>query len=535
MWTLSNHGNKMIHSKVRNSGSSEVEHPIHKLMGGETPLEVWGSGGPISIPIKLRDNTEFVKPLYVHSLESRELQQAKSEINLFYQEGKWDDYKKVTNPFEYIFLSWNRRSSRSVAVRQPLSRSYFKMIEMWKRLDLTTELAPLVKSQIGLRTAHSAEGPGGFIEGCIQAAFSAMFKGDPGWKYFGSNAITLRSDAKNVPGWRKAAKFMTINPLVWISDGEDGTGNILVKANQDNFVYNTRLRHGQGVHIYTADGGFDFSSDYNAQEDSIFPLLLAESLIGLRVLAKGGCMIIKCFDTTEQPTLDLLWLLSRCFFTWGLMKPHTSRAGNAERYFIGKGYLESISDIIQVLETYQARKNFTHPILAHPVECPTWAPTMDRIQTLQVEIEKMEILVIRQTLNLIKHTDPAVIRTLVMDNVTRSIVWCRAHDEEITDAWVTELDKNVNRETADLLNILNPPNNSVPHSYTNWNQKSTMTNLLSFNSFRTGEVAEVQTLDVNPFMRLKSKSSSLTANTIFGSSVTKVKHPYPTDYEEVPE
>ena len=502
-------------------------------------LEVWGSGGPVSIPLRLA--TEPAKLTYIHSLESRELQQAKSEINLFYQEGKWDDYKKVTNPYEYIFLSWNRRSSRSVAIRQPLSRSYFKMIEMWKRLDLTTELAPLVKSQIGLRTAHSAEGPGGFIEGCIQASYNAMFKTDPAWKYLGSNAITLRSDAKNVPGWRKAAKFLTINPQVWISDGEDGTGNILVKANQDHFAYHTRIRHGQGVHIYTADGGFDFSSDYNAQEDSIFPLLLAECLIGLRVLAKGGCMIIKCFDTTEQPTLDLLWLLSRSFRSWGLIKPHTSRAGNAERYFIGKGYLDSSSDIINLLETYQAKQIFTMPILAQPISCPSWATTMDLIQQLQIDIEKMEILVIRQTLDLIKHTDPAIIRSLVMDNVTRSIVWCKVHDEDITEAWVTDLEKNINRETADLLNILNPPVHSVPYSYANWNQKSTMLNTLSFDSFRTGDVAEVQTLDVNPFMRLKTKVNSSTTN-IFGSSTKGVmSQTFPTilkshnGYEEVPE
>jgi hypothetical protein len=229
-------------------------------------------------------------------------------------------------------------------------------------------------------------------------------------------------------------------------------------------------------------------------------------------------MIIKCFDTTEQPTLDLLWLLSRSFRTWGLIKPHTSRAGNAERYFIGKGYLESISDILQLLETYQARQNFTLPILAQPVTCPSWDTTMNLIQNLQIEIEKMEILVIRQTLDLIKHTDPAIIRSLVLDNVTRSIVWCKAHDEEITDAWVTDMEKNVNRETADLLNILNPPVHSVPYTYANWNQKSTMTNTLSFDSFRAGMVSEVQTLDVNPFMRLKTKVNLQSTTNIFGSS-----------------
>jgi 23S rRNA U2552 (ribose-2'-O)-methylase RlmE/FtsJ len=289
-------------------------------------LELWGCGGPSTHPI-VPANT-LCKPRTIYSPESRALQQCKNEINNFYQEGKWDDYKKITNPYEYIFLSWNRRSSRSVTTRQPLSRSYFKMIELWKRLHLTEYLATLVKNTGGLVTAHAAEGPGGFIEACT------VMSEKNGWKFKSAIAITLRSEAKNVPGWRKAARFLTNYPQVSIHDGLDGTGNILFKENQDAFVHDVRTKHPNGVHLFSADGGFDFSSDYNAQEDSIFPLLIAETLLGLRVLAKGGCLIIKCFDTTEQPTLDLIWLISRAFCEWGVVKPRTSRAGNAERYII---------------------------------------------------------------------------------------------------------------------------------------------------------------------------------------------------------
>jgi len=485
-------------------------------------LEVWGTGGPSSIP--LRPNTDLQPPkhVYVCALENRALQQAKNEINLFYQEGKWDDYKKVTNPYEYIFLSWNRRSSRSVATRQPLSRSYFKMIELWKRLNLTTELAAFMQPStgIGLRTAHAAEGPGGFIEACLVMANRNMVAETNNWGYVGSDAITLRSEAKNVPGWRKAAKFLAYYPQIIIRDGADGTGNILNKANQDHFVKWTLMRHTDGVHLYTADGGFDFSGDYNAQEDSIFPLLLAESLIALRVLGKGGCMIIKCFDTTEQPTLDLIWLLSRAFRTWGISKPHTSRAGNAERYFIGKGYLGPSSDIIDLLDAYQARHQFLFPILAHPVTCESWKPTMDLIKHLQAEIEQMEIVVIRQTLDLIKTTDPSVIQTLVRDNVNRSIEWCKNHDEEITASWLTEMEKNVAKETQDLLNILNPPPHNVPYSYANWTNRSTFSNTLVFENFRTGDTAAAPAAApvVNPFMRLKSIKQS--HSTMFGNSTS---------------
>ena len=482
-------------------------------------LEVWGSGGPSSIP--LRPNTDLIpaKASYVCPLENRSLQQAKSEINLFYQEGKWDDYKKVTNPYEYIFLSWNRRSSRSVATRQPLSRSYFKMIEMWKRLDLTSELAPLVKASDGLRTAHSAEGPGGFIEACIMMTQTNM-KVNSDWKYVGSDAITLRSEAKNVPGWRKATKFLSYWPQIMIQDGEDGTGNILLRHNQENFVTRTRLRHPGGVHIYTADGGFDFSSDYSAQEDSIFPLLLAESIIGLKVLSNGGCLIIKCFDTTEQPTLDLLWLMSRAFRAWGITKPHTSRAGNAERYFIGKGYIGSSSDIIDLLDVYQSRQQFAFPILAQPVPCDSWKTTMELVRKLQTDIEQMEIIVIRQTLDLIKITDPMVIKGLVRENVLRSIEWCKVHNEEITLSWVNDLETNVTKETHDLLNILNPPQHNVPYTYANWNTRSTVANTLVFDTFRTGDVVTTPVPAVNPFMRLKSSRLSQSGNTAFGGTTS---------------
>jgi hypothetical protein len=133
-------------------------------------LGIWGVGGPPTLPLILNTKMRQLKPTVVSSLENRILHQAKSEINMYYEEGRWDDYKKITNPYEYIFLSWNRRSSRSVAIRLPLSRSYFKMIELWKEIDITKQLRPLVERDGGLHTAHAAEGPGGFIEACTVSA-----------------------------------------------------------------------------------------------------------------------------------------------------------------------------------------------------------------------------------------------------------------------------------------------------------------------------------------------------------------------------
>ena len=455
-------------------------------------LEVYGSGGPLTEPPVPRVVSTAAGPTtcLLTSPESRSLQQAKNEIDLFYKEGKWDDYKKITNPYEYIFLSWNRRSSRSVATRQPLSRSYFKMIELWKRLDLTAELEDLAERDGGLLTAHAAEGPGGFIEAC------SVMCDTLDWSFKSTHAITLRSDAKNIPGWRKAASFLEDRPQIVIHSGADETGNILIQANQDAFVSTTRTAHPQGVHVFTADGGFDFSSDYNAQEDSVFPLLLAESIIGLRVLGKGGALIIKCFDTLEQPTVDLIWLISRAFRSWGLVKPRTSRAGNAERYIIGKGFLGDCDDILTILTNYQAAASFKSPIINAPADS-TWRTMLTKISEFQMAIEHTEFAVIQETLNLIKSTDQATIKILVRSNVLRSIAWCEEHREPIAPAWQTDLDRCVGRESQDLLHILNSTN-SV--SYGGWN-RSTTTTSLSFSGFRSGTLAPSPA--TNPFMRVK--------------------------------
>ena len=455
-------------------------------------LEVFDSGGPLLEPPEPFSGPPPHSLLTISSPECRSLQQAKNNIDLYYKEGKWDDYKKITNPYEYIFLSWNRRSSRSVAIRQPLSRSYFKMIELWKRLNLDSELEDLVKRDGGLVSAHAAEGPGGFIEACFTCCELHS------WDFKAAHAITLRSDAKNIPGWRKAVYFLESHPQVSIHHGADETGNILIKENQDSYVAAVNATHPLGVHLFTADGGFDFSSDYNAQEDSIFPLLLAESLLGIQVLGKGGSLIIKCFDTLEQPTIDLIWLLSRAFRSWGIIKPRTSRAGNAERYIVGRGFLGDCKDIVSILQNYCRIQNFKIPMLKTPT-CLAWRDCLSKISSIQMEIEHVEYAVIHETLNLIKTTDYATIRSLVHANVLRSIAWCEEHGENVATAWKSDFEHSVNRESNDLLHILNSTNSVT---YSSWN-RSTTTSILSFSGFRDGTLTSSAVS--NPFMRVKPR------------------------------
>ena len=139
-------------------------------------LSIHGTGGPSTEALRRPDTpTDGLKRVLL-TPESRVLQQYKNQIDSAYVEGKWDDYKKITNPYEYIFLSWNRRSSRSVSTRQPLSRSYFKLIELWTSMGFTAALQDLVIRDGGLHTSHAAEGPGGFIEACTTMASRADWR-----------------------------------------------------------------------------------------------------------------------------------------------------------------------------------------------------------------------------------------------------------------------------------------------------------------------------------------------------------------------
>lgn len=392
----------------------------HKNVAQGPPWLNW-NGGPPTTKIEFEINTDS-KPYecIIFSPILTETQEVKNQIDSIYSQGIWDDYKKITNPYEYIFLSLSRRMSRSVAIRTPLSRSYFKMLELWDGAELGKEIDLLVKKDGGLISAHAAEGPGGFIE-----SLHNSYKDNV--KY--SQGMTLRSTTRNIPGWRKTSHFLTRHPTIHITYGKDNTGDLLNIENLDYFV---EQFGSSKAHIYTADGGFDFSSDFNAQEETILPLLTAEFYLGLKCIQRGGVIVIKIFDTTLRPTLELIWLVTRSFREWSIVKPRTSRGGNAERYLIGKGFIGLDDDTDKFF-----RKVITHkgPSIKSFLKTKPEASWTQNILALQEAIAKQEIDIIRSTLNLIEKPNLSEINKYIEQNVERSIQWCKDHNEIINQNW----------------------------------------------------------------------------------------------------
>jgi 23S rRNA U2552 (ribose-2'-O)-methylase RlmE/FtsJ len=248
----------------------------------------------------------------------------KEKIAPFEAEHSWERLKKMTNPYELIHTPDADGFPSSVSLLKPLSRSFFKMIEMF---DISAFFDKLPK-QGALRSAHVAEGPGGFIEAFLERAeinrrsVTEIF------------AMTLKSNHNHVPGWRRAYTFLQKHPEIKIHYGKDGTGNLYNPENQESFIQLCSKK----VQLFTADGGFDFSVDYQKQEELAFQLLVCSAWIGCSILAKEGMMVIKIFDIFGHSTFVLLRILSSCFREWTLYKPATSRSCNSERYFIGRGF-----------------------------------------------------------------------------------------------------------------------------------------------------------------------------------------------------
>ena len=53
----------------------------------------------------------------------------------------------------------------------------------------------------------------------------------------------------------------------------------------------------------------------------------------------NGTFIFKIFDISTQFTLELLYILSKCYKEIIITKPNTSRMANSEKYVICKGFI----------------------------------------------------------------------------------------------------------------------------------------------------------------------------------------------------
>jgi 23S rRNA U2552 (ribose-2'-O)-methylase RlmE/FtsJ len=267
--------------------------------------------------IEYTEETEEI-PVFSPSLTNY-LCQIKEKITA--KEKIWDIYKKYTNPYEYIHTTVPQKK-KSVSKYKPISRSFFKMVEIIHTFHLYFREP--------IRTFHLAEGPGGFIEAMV---FMRDSKKD---EYIGMTLLDTNKNDPNIPGWKKSDAFLKSHSNVYLENGADHTGNLL---SFENFEYVVSKYADKKMEIVTADGGFDFSIDFNQQEKMIAKLLFAQMAYALCLNKYKGHFILKIFDCFMAHTVDILYILSSFYEKVFIMKPHTSRYANSERYIICIGFL----------------------------------------------------------------------------------------------------------------------------------------------------------------------------------------------------
>ena len=290
------------------------------------------------------------------------------------REKEWDFYKKYTNPYEYIH-SIVPQKKKSVSKYKPISRSYFKMLEMIAEFDIAKpSFENCDFDDVPMRTFHLAEGPGGFIEAICNKRSNSEDK------YFGMTIIFDEND-DNVPAWNKSGYFLSQNNNIQLEYGIDGNGDVL---NFDNFVYCVQ-KYKSSMDLITADGGFDFSKDFNRQEISITNLIWAQVCYALCLQKKGGNFVLKIFDIFYEHTANILYILASFYEEVYVCKLKTSRIGNSEKYVVCKKFRSSSCDDFYPILCESFENNISCKIARNNTN-----PLSFSTQTLKMNSEEIE-------------------------------------------------------------------------------------------------------------------------------------------------
>ena len=348
-------------------------------------------------------------PIISNSL-AHYLNEIKKRINS--KENEWDIAKRYSNPCEYIH-SLIPGKKKSIAKKKPLSRSYFKMVELvyfFKLLDA---------DNISIDSFHLAEGPGGFIEAL------ANIRNNKKDNYIVISILDDEHDP-NIPGLKKSRAFLQENSNVTIDHGIDGTGDIL---KLDNFKY-CKEKYGNKMNIVTGDGGFDFSVDFNNQEHHILKLLFGQVIYALVMQKHGGHFILKLFDCFLHHTIDILALLSSLYEKVYITKPQTSRYANSEKYIICKNYIgpncntiyNSFYNVFKTLLTTEMPIN-------RLLNIPLTLLFTTKIEEYNAIFGQQQIENIHYTLNLVDCTNKEEkYNNLLKKNIKKCIEWCTKYE-----------------------------------------------------------------------------------------------------------
>tara|TARA_B100000902_G_scaffold243078_1_gene230156 strand:+ start:423 stop:1337 length:915 start_codon:yes stop_codon:yes gene_type:complete len=285
------------------------------------------------------------------------------------------------------------------------------MVELYWLFDLGASLPK------ECRTFHLAEGPGGFIEALCH------LRDVENDKYVG---ITLIDDENfSIPGWKKSKAFLDKHKNVFVEKGKTGTGDIMLS---ENLKYCGQTYNGS-MDLVTADGGFDFSIDFNHQESVSAKLIFCQIAFAVAVQKTGGNFIIKFFDTFTQVSVDMLYLLSLLYEEVFFVKPNTSRYANSEKYVVCKRFRMRQTERALLVERFIGVFDaFTDGSTMSSL-FSTQVPYMYscKVQEYNAIFGQQQIETIMTTLSLIDKSKYDRLETMKKNNLKKCVLWCQKY------------------------------------------------------------------------------------------------------------
>ena len=335
------------------------------------------------------------------------LNKVKGKIELYKK--SWDNFKKITNNYEYIHTNIPH-INKPVCNYIPLSRSFFKMIELLNELNIIHELP-----KSNLNSFHLAEGPGGFIEAL------SYLRNNISDNYHGMTLID--DNNRNIPGWKKSYSYLNKNTNINIEYGMDGTGNIM---NPDNLLY-CYNKFKNTMDLVTADGGFDFSINFNKQEIMCTKLIYAEIANAIAIQKKGGTFILKIFDIFSKGTVDAIFLLCGLYDSVYITKPKTSRTANSEKYIVCKGFRNiNTKYFVDIFHNILKDINKYENICILNIEFPYIF--INKLEDINAILGQIQIENIINTIQLIEYNNNEKIYNIKKQNIQRCLNWCMKYN-----------------------------------------------------------------------------------------------------------
>jgi 23S rRNA U2552 (ribose-2'-O)-methylase RlmE/FtsJ len=365
----------------------------------------------------------------------------------------WDFYKKITNPYEYIHTPFNNNKNSSICKYKPLSRSFFKMIEI-------INIFNFLNNENNIVSFHLAEGPGGFIE-----AFK-YYRNNEKDLYYG---MTLISNNNNIPSWKKSNNFINSNKNIKIITGESKNGDLFLKENL--LFINDKFKN--SIDYITGDGGFDFSIDFNKQEELSLKLIVSQIFYAIIMQKKGGLFILKVFDMFNLKTIEMIFLLSNCYENVFSYKPNTSRIANSEKYIVCKNFknnnfttnlkdyiINNFDTILNNLNNIKTFFNIQLPILF-----------LNKIEEINAIYGQQQLENINITLNLIREYNNLNLEIvlnqldnlLTIDNITNNNLNENSQHEDLS---LNSTSKPIDINKSNIIDVKfnTSPNNSYSYS-----------------------------------------------------------------------